>query len=77
MRNITIVVSLAAMLGGCADLKLTGDERGGVIAYGGMGADQANMIAQHYCAKYGKRARITGPMVADYIKEPMFFECVT
>jgi hypothetical protein len=44
----------------------------GVIARGGIGADQANTIAQPYCAKYGKH----GAMVADYIKEPMFFECV-
>jgi hypothetical protein len=56
---------------------VTGDERGGVIAYGGMGVDQANTIAQQYCAKYGKHARVTGAMVAGYIKEPMFFECVS
>jgi hypothetical protein len=77
MRNLAIITGSATILAGCADLKLTGDERGGVIAYGGMGADQANTMAQQYCAKYGKHARITGAIVADYIKEPMFFECVS
>jgi hypothetical protein len=33
-----------------------------------MGADPAYAMAQPYCAKYGKHARITGAMVVDYIK---------
>jgi len=43
--------------------------------HGGTQADKAFASAQEYCAKYGKKAKITGVTVQDYSGDPVTFQC--
>lgn len=72
MRVVAFVVLLS--LAGCAPQLKGASEAGGIITHSTAGsASRSFKLAQDYCAKSGKQARVSGKDVLD---STLTFDCV-
>lgn len=71
MRALILVL----LLSGCAGVQ-SANPSGGIVRTGLVGSDEMLQSADAHCAKYGKRAQITGQLSA-YNPSDFLFACVS
>jgi outer membrane biogenesis lipoprotein LolB len=75
MRSRTIVLlAISVLLASCArQVKVNGNENGGMIDWFGSNENAVWQAAQKHCAQYGKSARVTS--IPPSANQNALFEC--